>query len=182
MYNKIVNKNQKGNASLVFVLIIVALIGIASLYVYQNNPFERGNGQPQPASSSKKPHKLPLMKISYGRKIYDGVEGSYCWTEKIQGDMETKVCKDKGLIDPPNIIPVVSGDTLTVTIDAYEKPTKLNASIFKESVVEAYSHISLTPALTTTFPANFPSGTYIINISGFWSGGSVSYTFKIEVE
>lgn len=128
---------------------------------------------------------LPVIRLSYNEKIYEGLQGSFCWpTVKEMGTL----CADTVFQNPSDVISIAKEDTLAVEIEASKPPTKVRATIFNAAEIPpggyappAIEEINLDANLVVPFTIHLPKGVYIIYIFGQWVEGDVSYVFKIDV-
>ena len=126
---------------------------------------------------------LPVMRLRHAGRVYDGVEGSYCWpvTHTDEGFVQ-ELCADKvswEALGAP--IPVDAGDNVTIEIEAGEPPQELSASFFELDSDPRVRFATLGPGLETALPVDLPSGVYNIQIFGQWEVGQMVYEFRIEV-
>ena len=140
--------------------------------------------------------KLPVIHLSYGGQAYDGLLSSSCWPTKESHGVG--ICSESPLQGPSTAIPIATDTTsLTVEIEAAERPIGVSALIFKwveGPFQQPLQIIHLGPALTAPLDVELPVGYYLIEINGQWpipprdvspydlSLRYVAYTFKIDVE
>lgn len=123
---------------------------------------------------------LPVIYLRYGGRVYAGLEGSHCWPMRTPFGT---LCGDKAFQDPPDIIPVMVGDTIAVEVKAHQPPLILTALVFTSiSKPPMQVNALATEGFATQFPIDLPTGVYIIQIFGKWDRGDISYFFKIEIQ
>ena len=75
---------------------------------------------------------LPVMRMRYGDRVFEGVQGSYCWPSHYDGELKVAICVDKfPFYGPFEVIPVESGVSVAIEIESDEPPTELSAGIFE---------------------------------------------------
>src|SRR3989338_3491905 len=158
--------------------LIMILLGI-SLTIFANT-----------GSSSELPS-LPVIRLVYNDKVYEGLQGSYCWPTIFDGKEVLPMCIDKTLVTPSEIISVVKGDTLTVKVEAQEAPSQLTVNLSPESGTPIDSDVtSDTPTYTVfnlgvvaeaPFTVDIPADVYTVGIFGDWPKGDIFYVFRIVV-
>jgi hypothetical protein len=118
---------------------------------------------------------LPVIRLRYGGKRFEGIKGSHCWPEKgINVDLCVDV--DGGL--PAEAIRVANGDSLAVEVEAHAPPSSLYLNIWSMPDKRLVRH----GQAVWPFTADLPPGIYIMEISGEWEGvGGMLYTFKMAV-
>ena len=134
----------------------------------------------QKSTTLSQPPKVPVMRLRYGGKVYNGLPGSGCWPQVEPDGSVNTLCWDTDFLEPSVVIPIAARDVLTLEVEAYEPPTTLSALAFP-SIDQSPIQIALTPSLTVPFTFNLPVGVYIIHVFGGWPEGSVYRAFKIEV-
>ena len=125
---------------------------------------------------------LPVISVTHGDTIYEGVEGSYCWPDAREAETVISLCADK--IFPtsgfPSTLPVVAGDSVTVETKADSAPRDLWVSIWKDPAGSSVMSLNLD-ANSPTVTVDLPAGIYIISVFGRWEDGDISYQFQLEV-
>ena len=126
---------------------------------------------------------LPVMRLHHAGRVYDGVQGSYCWPVGRTGEgYVEKVCADKfrwETLGAP--IPVEAGDNVTIEIEAEEPPQELSASFYELDSDSAVRFTTLGPGPKASLPVDLPSGVYNIRVVGQWAMGDMAYQFQVEV-
>ncbi len=84
--------------------------------------------------------------------------------------------------EPPTVLPVAAEDSLTVLIEAHDRPLRSDVFFFESVEGTPVQKITLGRNLTASFVADLPVGLYIIHISSQWPEGDLYYAFKIEVK
>ena len=180
----------------------IALSGLGALLISEE-PLARDNvaptsrpifrntvvATPQPVTTGPVPQattpprspEVPMMRIRYRGEVYDGLQGSGCWQSLNLDGSVSGLCWDVAFVDPPAVIPVTAGSTLTIEVEAHEPPETLWVQVITSVSDESPTQISLEPSLAASYSVDLPAGVYIIHIYGGWSEGSVFYTFKLEV-
>jgi hypothetical protein len=129
---------------------------------------------------------LPVIHLHHGGQVYDGKEGNRCWP------VETGVslCADEPqfpwkVLDTALPVPVATGDSITVEVEADGRPDSLQVAIYNATAEQASDVwrqvIELEPKLEVPFRVDLPEGTYFIRISGHWAVGDAAYKFKLAV-
>lgn len=129
---------------------------------------------------------LPVIQLHHGGRVYDGPASSQCWPVEA-GD---SLCADEGpfpwkVLDTARPVPVATGDSITVEVEADGRPDSLQVAIYDATAEQASDAsrqaIELEPKLEVPFGVDLPEGTYFIRISGRWAVGDVAYKFKLAV-
>ncbi|MBI5416023.1 MAG: hypothetical protein HZA29_04325 [Candidatus Omnitrophica bacterium] len=166
--------SSKGNIFPIFLIMI--LLGI-SLTISANT-----------GSSSELPP-LPVIRLVYNDKAYEGMQGSYCWPNEFDGGVAAK-CVDMN-VEPSETISVAKGDTLIVKVEAREAPSRLTVNLSPESGTPidggvtsdkpTYTVFKLAAVAEAPFTVDIPADVYTVEIFGDWPKGDMSYTFRIAV-
>lgn len=126
---------------------------------------------------------LPVISVSRGGRVFDGVQASYCWPSHYDGEATVAVCADKISFQGPFVpVAVQGGDPLTVQIEADEPPTRLSASVFKSASGPTVQRLDLEPGREAQFTVDLPGGEYYVRITGVWPAGDVGYEFMLDLE
>ena len=125
---------------------------------------------------------LPVMQMTSGGRIGDGVQGSYCWPSHYDGEAVVGLCADKLAFGGPfTRFDVAPGDELAVQVEADEAPTDLSFATFESETGPRLEHFDLTPGLSAEVPIDLTEGEYYVRVMGVWEAGDISYEFMLEV-
>ena len=141
----------------------------------------------------------PLIHLRHDGQIYKGVAGNSCWPMEtgvslcgVEGphpwevvDTATGESCPSGASWCGTAVPVPTGDSIIVEIDADDQPKVLQAAIY-DNASKAHSDppaqvITLETGFPSPFAVDVPAGTYYIRISGQWDDGEVAFKFKMVV-
>lgn len=128
----------------------------------------------------------PVIRLHYGGQVYDGVPGNFCWPV----EPGVSLCGLEGPFPWQDLdlsaVPVTAGDSITVEIEADDRPQTLRAAIFAEAADHASDTalqvVELDPGLKAPLAVDLPAGVYNMSISGHWGVGDQAYKFRIKVE
>ena len=126
---------------------------------------------------------LPVMRLRYAGRVYDGVQGSYCWpvARTDEGQLQN-ICADKVSWEALEAsIPVDAGDTVTIEIEAEEPPEALSAGFFEIDSDAGIDFPALGRGSEISFAVDVPSGVYNVQVSGQWAVGQMAYEFRLKV-
>ena len=126
---------------------------------------------------------LPVISITRGERVFNGVQASYCWPSLYDGEATVAVCADK-ISFQGQFVPVAAqgGDRLAVQIEADEPPTRLSADVFESASGPTLQQLDLEPGREAQFTVDLPGGEYYVRITGVWPAGDVGYEFMLDVE
>jgi hypothetical protein len=148
------------------VMVVLAGIVIVLWFVFGYGYFI----SPMPVQGSEP----PTIWLVYQGDIYTGLRGSYCWTN---------MCVDTIFQNPPGMIDIVNGTSVSFMINSLVRPSIVNALVF---VIDENDNPLQVGELVNQgndkYGVNLQHGTYIVNVLANWKDiGDVSYAFKISV-
>ncbi len=141
------------------------------------------------------PHR-PVIHLRHDGQVYGGVAGTFCWPDgrgvpgKFGGVVFGSICGDEPfhpweVLDAATAVPMATGDSIVVEIDADDRPKGLQVAIYDDASrtasAAAAQIIKVEPGFTETFAVGVPAGTYYVRISGQWDDGDIAYKFRLMV-
>ena len=143
---------------------------------------------------------LPQIRLNNdGRSSVPGTLGTYNWpTQALANGVVGWTVSDAIPPNPSFAIEVLSGETLSVEVNAFDHPVSIEARVFGFDPAEPLNwlqggpleKIALDPGPVSALTIAMPEGTYMIDISGTWkysfgshvsSNLSAHFAFKVEV-
>ena len=157
------------------VALITVVISVAGIFLLRTM-----EPAPSPMPIAQQTPPLPVIKLQYQGKTYEGVQGSYCWPVDEAGG--STLCADTMFPESPETISVMQGDNVTVLFDAVESPQTVGVSTFVYLDQPPVRQLSLIPELNSSWVIDHPLGTYFVLASATWEEGDIGYGFKIDIQ
>ena len=130
-------------------------------------------------------------------RVYPGFRGSSAWqvlprpagpTVDGQQTYAGPVVSEGARANPSFTISYSSGDNLTVEVSADDPPSTVTIQaridVQRRTPIPAplIGPFEIDPGFTSEFTLDLPDGTYMIIVTGEWSGvGGVEYAFRIKI-
>lgn len=115
----------------------------------------------------------PGLAMQAGDRRFEGVQSDYCW------DIG---CVSLNWITPVESAAIQRGATLTFTTSAAIAPTAVTLTVSEPRQRAPLAEFSLTPAISTSWAADLPAGSYTLIAKMTWGGrGATSRLFRVDV-
>ena len=127
------------------------------------------------------------MSLRYIDRDYPGFRGFWGW--QLQPPPAGPVHADGPAPNPQFTISYSSDETLFVQFIADDPPSSISVKVRTDdgSLKPPFPPLLIQPfeieaGLTSQFTLDLPDGTYMVTVTGVWSGtGEVNYAFRIKI-
>jgi hypothetical protein len=130
--------------------------------------------------------RLPVATLSGSFGSVRGERGSWCWKGKHTDGARMAACADYTFIDPKEMVDARSGERLTIAFNRQDDPQHVEARAFDRPSGRG-DPLDVPAANPSSVELDREPGTHWLYVSSSWdegdgwSGGDVSYFFKIRV-